>query len=76
MRKYDLQLKILFVIFIDEKNQLIVVAKDEAVRFLLFSGKPIGEPVAWNGSIVMNRLEELKIAFEEYNSETFIKHSK
>lgn len=62
------------LILFDEGNQLIVAAKDEAVRFLLISGKPIGEPVAWHGPIVMNTQEELKIAFEEYNNGTFIKH--
>lgn len=44
------------------------------VRFILVSGKPIGEPVAWYGPIVMNNQEELKIAFEEYEKGTFIKH--
>lgn len=45
-----------------------------AVRFLLVSGRPIGEPVAWYGPIVMNTQEELRIAFEEYRQGTFIKH--
>ncbi|OQY12985.1 MAG: hypothetical protein B6I30_03685 [Desulfobacteraceae bacterium 4572_187] len=44
------------------------------VRFLLISGKPIGEPVAWYGPIVMNTQEELRIAFEEYKQGTFIKY--
>jgi redox-sensitive bicupin YhaK (pirin superfamily) len=44
-----------------------------SVRFLLISGKPIGEPVAWRGPIVMNRDEELMTAFEEYRAGTFIK---
>jgi len=43
------------------------------VRFLLVSGKPIGEKVAWYGPIVMNTQEELKTAFEEYKNGTFIK---
>ncbi len=46
------------------------------VRFLLISGKPIGEPVAWNGPIVMNTNEELRIAFQEYRNGTFIKQKK
>ncbi|MBW1841855.1 MAG: pirin family protein, partial [Deltaproteobacteria bacterium] len=44
------------------------------VRFLLISGRPIGEPVAWHGPIVMNTREELQIAFEEYRQGTFIKY--
>jgi len=51
-----------------------VSAGDEALRFLLVSGKPIGEPVAWYGPIVMNTNEELRIAFEEYRNGTFLKH--
>jgi redox-sensitive bicupin YhaK (pirin superfamily) len=39
----------------------------------LISGRPIGEPVAWYGPIVMNTQEELRIAFEEYHNGTFIK---
>jgi redox-sensitive bicupin YhaK (pirin superfamily) len=50
-----------------------VTAKDGPVRFLLISGKPIGEPVAWYGPIVMNTEEELVVAFEEYRKGTFIK---
>jgi redox-sensitive bicupin YhaK (pirin superfamily) len=43
------------------------------VRFLLISGKPLKEPVAWGGPIVMNMQEELSHAFEELNRGTFIK---
>lgn len=55
-------------------DSIEVTAKDKGVRFLLMSGKPIGEPVAWYGPIVMNTKEELKVAFEEYRKGTFIKH--
>jgi redox-sensitive bicupin YhaK (pirin superfamily) len=44
------------------------------VRFLLASGRPIGEPIAWHGPIVMNTRDELRRAFEELNSGTFIRH--
>ena len=45
------------------------------VRFLFISGKPLGEPVAWYGPIVMNTQEELQLAFEEYRNGTFLKHT-
>lgn len=43
------------------------------MRFLLFSGKPLGEPIAWGGPIVMNTKEELDLAFRELESDQFIK---
>jgi len=46
---------------------------NEPVSFLLISGKPIKEPVAWYGPIVMNTQQELRLAFEEYQNGTFIK---
>jgi len=55
-------------------DKVAVTAKNEPVRFLLISGKPINEPVAWYGPIVMNTEEELETAFEEYRNGTFIKH--
>jgi quercetin 2,3-dioxygenase len=45
----------------------------DPVRFLLISGKPIGEPIAWRGPIVMNTQDELKTAFEELQAGTFLK---
>jgi redox-sensitive bicupin YhaK (pirin superfamily) len=47
---------------------------EKPLRFLLISGKPIGEPVAWYGPIVMNTEEELNLAFEEHRNGTFIKN--
>ena len=55
-------------------EELAITTEKEAVRFLLISGKPIGEPVAWYGPIVMNTQEELRIAFDEYRRGTFLKH--
>jgi hypothetical protein len=55
-------------------DEVTVATEDRPVRFLLVSGKPIGEPVAWYGPIVMNTREELRIAFQEYTEGTFIKH--
>ncbi len=64
------------LVLFDNGDEVMVSTEDAPVRFLLISGKPIGEPVAWYGPIVMNTQEELKIAFEEYNKGTFIKHKK
>ena len=55
-------------------NGIAVTTLGEPVRFLLVSGKPIGEPVAWYGPIVMNTEEELRLAFDEFHRGTFIKH--
>ncbi len=63
-------------VLFDDGDQVTVAAQGEPVRFLLISGKPIGEPVAWYGPIVMNTEEELRIAFEEYRAGTFIKYKK
>jgi len=50
-----------------------VAAGDKGLRFLLVSGKPLGEPVAWRGPIVMNSQEELLTAFREFREGTFVK---
>jgi quercetin 2,3-dioxygenase len=63
------------VVLLDEGQEVQVTARDHAVRFLLISGKPLNEPVAWYGPIVMNTREELRTAFEEFNNGTFIKHA-
>jgi redox-sensitive bicupin YhaK (pirin superfamily) len=57
-------------------DHIAVNTAEEPVRFLLISGKPIGEPVAWYGPIVMNSDEELQLAFDEYRKGTFVKHKK
>lgn len=54
-------------------DQVSIVTADQPTRFLFFSGKPLNEPVAWGGPIVMNSQEELRIAFEEYRQGTFVK---
>jgi redox-sensitive bicupin YhaK (pirin superfamily) len=50
-----------------------VTASGEGVRFLLLSGKPLREPIAWGGPIVMNTREELEQAFRELDENRFIK---
>jgi redox-sensitive bicupin YhaK (pirin superfamily) len=64
------------LVLFEKGDQILVSTEDEPVRFLFMSGRPIGEPVAWYGPIVMNTEEELRIAFEEYRDGTFIKHKK
>jgi redox-sensitive bicupin YhaK (pirin superfamily) len=55
-------------------TEIAVQAGEEGIRFLLVSGKPIEEPVARYGPIVMNTQEELRQAMTELQSGTFIKH--
>jgi redox-sensitive bicupin YhaK (pirin superfamily) len=55
-------------------EEVEIKTEDSSVRFLLVSGRPIGEPVAWYGPIVMNTQEELRVAFDEFQKGTFIKH--
>jgi redox-sensitive bicupin YhaK (pirin superfamily) len=61
------------VLYEREGDAIRAIAGDGGVRFLLLSGRPLGEPIAWQGPIVMNSREELRVAFEEYNNGTFIK---
>jgi redox-sensitive bicupin YhaK (pirin superfamily) len=61
------------VVLYGDGEEVRVTAAEGPVRFLLVSGKPLGEPVAWQGPIVMNTREELRAAFREYQDGTFIK---
>jgi redox-sensitive bicupin YhaK (pirin superfamily) len=63
------------VIFKDG-DKVKITAGEKGLRFLLVSGKPLDEPVAWAGPIVMNTQEELDLAFKEYRNGTFIKNKK
>lgn len=54
-------------------DEVIVQAGDQGIRFLLVAGRPIREPVAWHGPIVMNTRAELMQAMRELNAGTFIK---
>jgi hypothetical protein len=61
------------LVLFDRGDEVTVQAGEEGIRFLLVSGKPIEEPVAWYGPIVMNTREELRQAITELNDGTFIK---
>ena len=57
-------------------HEIVVATNKRPVRFLLVSGRPLNEPIAWHGPIVMNTQEQLRIAFEEYQRGTFVKHER
>ena len=63
------------LILYSDGDEVLISTADNLVRFLLISGKPIREPVAWRGPIVMNTEKELTIAFDEYRNGTFLKHT-
>ena len=62
------------LVLFDRGDEIAVQAGDEGIRFLLVSGKPIEEPVAWYGPIVMNTQEQLRQAMAELQTGNFIKH--
>ena len=61
------------LVLFGDGDQVTIATEEEPVRLLLISGRPIGEPIAWYGPIVMNTQEELRLAFEELDRGTFIK---
>jgi len=61
------------LVLFDRGNEIVVQAGERGIRFLFVSGKPIEEPVAWRGPIVMNTQEELRDAFRELREGTFIR---
>ena len=62
------------LVLFDRGDEVSIQAGEKGIRFLLVSGKPIEEPVAWYGPIVMNTQEQLRQAFAEYKAGTFLKH--
>jgi quercetin 2,3-dioxygenase len=62
------------LVLFDSGDEVTVEAGEEGIRFLLVSGQPLNEPVAWYGPIVMNTRAELQQAVTELNNGTFIKH--
>ena len=63
------------MVLFDRGDEIVVQAGPQGLRFLLVSGKPLEEPVAWYGPIVMNTQEQLRQAMNELHDGTFIKHS-
>ena len=61
------------LVLFDRGDEIVVQAGDEGIRFLLVSGKPIEEPVAWYGPIVMNSQEQIRQAISELHTGGFIK---
>ena len=61
------------LVLFDSGDEVTVQAGDAGIRFLFVSGKPIEEPVAWYGPIVMNTQEQLRQAYDELQAGTFIK---
>jgi redox-sensitive bicupin YhaK (pirin superfamily) len=61
------------LVLFDRGDEVMVQAGDQGIRFLLVSGKPLEEPVAWYGPIVMNTQEQLRQAFSELDKGTFLK---
>jgi len=61
------------LVLFDRGDEVTVQAGDDGMRFLLVSGKPLEEPVAWYGPIVMNTQEELREAFRELETGKFLK---
>ena len=64
------------LILFDRGDEVVVQAGDDGIRFLLVSGKPLEEPVAWYGPIVMNTQEQLRQAFTELQEGTFLKEKR
>ncbi|HXE64868.1 MAG TPA: pirin family protein [Bryobacteraceae bacterium] len=61
------------LVLFDRGDEVVVEAGEDGIRFLLVSGKPLEEPVAWYGPIVMNTQSELRAAFDELEKGTFLK---
>jgi len=62
------------LILFEDGRSVHIETGDASIRFLLISGKPLNEPVAWHGPIVMNNQAELQLAFDEYRAGTFLKN--
>jgi redox-sensitive bicupin YhaK (pirin superfamily) len=63
------------LVLFDRGDELMVEAGEQGIRFLLCSGQPLQEPVAWYGPIVMNTQEQLRQAYQELEQGTFLKRT-
>jgi redox-sensitive bicupin YhaK (pirin superfamily) len=64
------------VVLYEKKGDTVVITtKNKPVRFLLISGQPLNEPIAWHGPIVMNTEDQIRTAFDEFQRGTFVKKS-
>ena len=63
------------LVLFDRGDEVVVEAGDDGIRFLLVSGRPLEEPMAWRGPIVMNTNTELQQAYSELRNGNFIKAS-
>jgi len=61
------------LILFDHGDEIVVSAGPQGLRFLLALGKPLNEPIAWHGPIVMNTKEEIQQALKDLQQNTFIK---
>ena len=61
------------LVLFDTGDRVVVNAGEKGIRFLMVSGRPLGEPVAWKGPIVMNTEDELRQAYDDLRNGTFIK---
>jgi redox-sensitive bicupin YhaK (pirin superfamily) len=61
------------LVLFDRGDEVVVQGGENGIRFLLVSGQPLQEPVAWHGPIVMNTQAELRQAFDELEQTTFLK---
>ena len=62
------------LVLFEDGDELAATAGSSPLRLLLLTGKPLREPIAWGGPIVMNTQAELDLAFQELRDDTFLKH--
>jgi redox-sensitive bicupin YhaK (pirin superfamily) len=62
-------------VLFNKGDEFSINASENGIRFILFAGKPLHEPVAWAGPVVMNTKDQLQVTFKELDEGTFIKHN-